>query len=80
SEAKLLTTGRLIVVGLLVVAFALSVISSEFLVVIVTMSAAGALQLMPGICAVCVPATRPLSRAGALAGIVVGLATLYVAT
>jgi SSS family solute:Na+ symporter len=80
SEAKLLATGRLIVVGLLVVAFALSVVSSEFLVVIVTMSAAGALQLMPGICAVCVPARRPLSRVGALAGIAVGLATLYVAT
>ena len=76
----MVAVGRLIVVGLLLVAFALSVTSSEFLVVVVTMSAAGAMQLMPGICAVCFPSPRPLSRAGVLVGVAVGMATLYVTT
>jgi SSS family solute:Na+ symporter len=80
SETRVVAVGRLIVVGLLLVAFALSVTSSEFLVVVVTMSAAGAMQLMPGICAVCFPSPRPLSRAGVLVGVAVGLATLYVTT
>jgi len=80
SEARVVAVGRLIVVALLVVAFWLSITSSQFLVVVVTMSAAGALQLMPGICAVCVPARRPLSQAGVLAGIATGMGVLYAAT
>ncbi|NKB86888.1 MAG: hypothetical protein GKS06_01530 [Acidobacteria bacterium] len=80
DAARVVGVGRLIVVALLLVAFVLSVTSSEFLVVVVTMSAAGAMQLLPGICAVCFPSRRPLSRSGVLAGVGVGLATLYVTT
>ena len=80
SEARVVTVGRFIVAGLLLVAFALSVSSSELLVVVVTMSAAGAMQLMPGICAVCLPSPRPLSRAGVLWGVGTGLVALYATT
>jgi SSS family solute:Na+ symporter len=80
SEARVVGVGRLIVVGLLLVAFMLSVSSSELLVVVVTMSAAGSMQLLPGICAVCLPSPRPLSRVAVLAGVAIGLITLYITT
>jgi len=80
SEARVVGVGRLIIVALLVVAFVLSVSSSDLLVVVVTMSAAGAMQLMPGICAVCLPSPRPLSKAGVLWGVAIGLVTLYATT
>ena len=65
---------------LLLVAFLLSITSSELLVVVVTMSGAGALQLMPGICGVCFPGRRLLTRTGVGAGIAVGLVVLYSTT
>jgi SSS family solute:Na+ symporter len=80
DEARVVMMGRVIIVALLLVAFVLSISSSDFLVVIVTMSAAGALQLMPGICAVCLPSPRPLTANGVLAGVFAGMATLYVTT
>ena len=70
--------GRVIVLGLLVVGYQLSVRSFDSLVVLVTLSGAGALQLMPGILGVCFPSRRTLTRAGVLAGIAAGLAALYV--
>ena len=45
---------------------------------LVTLSGSGALQLMPAILGVCFPGGRTLTRAGVLAGLVSGLATLYV--
>jgi solute:Na+ symporter, SSS family len=51
--------------------------SYDFLVVVVTLSGSGALQLMPAILGVCFPARRVLTRAGVLAGIGAGLAALY---
>ncbi len=70
--------GRLMVVGLLAVGYVLSIRSFEFLVVVVALSGAGALQLMPAVLGVCFPGRRPLTRAGVLAGIGAGLACLYV--
>ncbi len=70
--------GRGLVAALLVVGYFLSVRTFDFLVVLVTLSGSGALQLMPAILAVCFPGPRTLTRAGVLAGIGVGLATLYV--
>jgi len=70
--------GRAIVVALLVVAYMLSVGRFDYLVVLVTLSGAGALQLMPAILGVCFPGGRTLTRAGVLAGIAAGLVTLYV--
>jgi len=78
SQAHYVTFGRWTVVALLGVGYALSVRSFDFLVVLVTLSGSGALQLMPAILGVCFPGRRTLTRAGVLAGIVAGLSTLYV--
>lgn len=69
--------GRAFVLGLLVVGYLLSVRTFDFLVVLVTLSGAGALQLMPAILSVCFPGPRTLSRLGVLGGLVAGLVTLY---
>lgn len=80
GEARVVAVGRAIVVALLVVGYWLSMSSSSLLVVVVTMSGAGALQLMPAITAICFPARRLPGAAGILAGIGAGLAVLYVTT
>ena len=76
SQAHYVFVGRAIVFALLGVAFALSITESDLLVAIVTLSGAGALQLMPAIVGVCFPGRRSLSRAGVLAGLGAGLLTL----
>jgi solute:Na+ symporter, SSS family len=78
SQAHYIAVGRAIVVGLLAVAYLLSVRTFEFLVVLVALSGAGALQLMPAFVGVCFPTRRLFTRAGVLAGIGLGLVTLYV--
>ena len=78
SQAHYILIGRLIVVGLLVVGYILSITTFQFLVVLVTISGAGALQLMPAILGVCFPTRRLLSKAGVLAGIATGLTTLFI--
>jgi len=78
AQAHYIAVGRVIIAGLLVVGYLLSVGTYDFLVVLVTLSGAGALQLMPAILGVCMPGRRSLSGAGVLAGIVVGLLALYV--
>ncbi len=70
--------GRGIVLALLVVGYFLSVRTFDFLVVLVTLSGSGALQLMPAIVGVCFPSSRLVTRAGVLTGLAAGLATLYV--
>jgi SSS family solute:Na+ symporter len=78
SPAHYITVGRLIVVGLLAIGYLLSVNTFQFLVVLVALSGAGALQLMPAIVGVCFPRRRLFTSTGVLAGIAVGLLTLYV--
>jgi SSS family solute:Na+ symporter len=78
SQSHYINVGRAIVVGLLVVGYLLSVGTGDYLVVLVTLSGAGALQLMPSILGVCFPGGRTLTRAGVVAGIAAGLVTLYV--
>ena len=78
SQAHYVWVGRGIVLGLLVVGYYLSVLRLDFLVVLVTLSGAGALQLMPAILGVCFPGGRTLTRAGVVAGISTGLAALYI--
>ena len=78
NQAHYVFVGRLIVLGLLIVGFFLSIRTFEFLVILVTLSGAGALQLMPGIMGVCFPGRRLMTRSGILAGLGVGLAALYV--
>jgi SSS family solute:Na+ symporter len=78
SQQHYVAVGRLIVLGLLVVGYLLSVRTFDFLVVLVTLSGSGALQLMPAIAGVCFPARRCFTRAGILAGLAAGMVTLYV--
>ncbi len=77
SDGHYIMVGRAIVLALLVVGYFLSVTTFAGLVTLVAVSGAGALQLMPAILGVCFPTRRPLSKAGILAGIGVGLVTLY---
>lgn len=77
TPAHYIAFGRITVVGLLVVGYVLSVSTFDFLVTLVTLSGAGALQLMPAILGVCYPGKRVTTRAGVLAGMTSGLATLY---
>lgn len=77
EAAHYVWVGRAIVLGLLIVGYVLSVNTFGVLVTLVTLSGAGALQLLPGMLGVCYPTRRPLSRQGVLAGIGVGMAALY---
>jgi len=77
TQAHYVMVGRTIVLALLVVGYVLSIQTFDFLVVLVTLSGAGALQLMPAVLGVCFPARRCLTRAAILAGLAAGLATLY---
>jgi SSS family solute:Na+ symporter len=78
SHAHYIRVGRFIVLGLLGIGYVLSVTTSGFLVVLVALSGAGALQLMPAVLGVCFPTRTLLTKAGVLSGIGVGLASLYV--
>jgi len=77
TQAHYILVGRLIVVGLLGVGYLLSVGTFEFLVVLVSLSGAGALQLMPAIMGVCFPGRLLTTRAGVLSGMGAGLVALY---
>jgi SSS family solute:Na+ symporter len=77
SPGHYINVGRGLVVVLLAVGFVLSITTFNFLVTLVTMSGAGALQLMPAVLGVCFPTQRPFSKAGVLAGIGTGLGVLY---
>ena len=78
SQGHYILVGRLIIVALLGVGYALSVNTFDFLVNLVALSGSGALQLMPAILGVCFPSRRLTTRTGVLAGIGAGLATLVV--
>jgi len=78
SQRHYINAGRIVVLGLLFTGYVLSVSSSQLLVVLVALSGAGALQLMPAILGVCFPTRRPLTRSGILAGISAGLTALFI--
>lgn len=77
DQAHYVLVGRIFVAALLVVGYVLSIGTFEFLVVLVTLSGTGALQLLPGVVGVCFPSTRLYTRSGVLAGIGAGLGMLY---
>lgn len=79
TQAHYVLVGRILVVALLVVGYLLSVNTFDLLVVLVTLSGSGALQLMPGILGVCFPGGSggTFTRAGVLAGLGAGMVTLY---
>jgi len=78
SQSHYVWVGRGIVLALLVVGYFMSVRTFDFLVLLVTLSGSGALQLMPAILGVCFPGKHTLTKAGVLSGLVSGLAVLYV--
>ncbi|MFL2546895.1 MAG: sodium:solute symporter family protein [Candidatus Rariloculaceae bacterium] len=77
TQGHYILVGRVMVLGLLVIGYLLTVNTFEFLVVLVALSGAGSLQLMPEILGVCFPTPRVFTRNGVLAGIAAGMATLY---
>jgi SSS family solute:Na+ symporter len=77
SQGHYILVGRVLVVALLVVGYLLTVNTFDFLVVLVALSGAGALQLMPAVLGVCFPTRHLLTKMGVLAGIGAGLVTLY---
>jgi len=78
TQAHYVAVGRGIVLALLFVGYVLSIRTYDFLVVLVTLSGSGALQLMPAIVGALFPGGRRLTRAGILAGLGTGLFVLYV--
>ena len=77
SQRHYLAFGRAVVVVLLAVGWAMTVYNLDFLVALVTLSGAGALQLMPAVLGVCYPGRRLNTAKGIVAGICAGLLTLY---
>ncbi|MYF70299.1 MAG: sodium:solute symporter family protein [Proteobacteria bacterium] len=77
SQAHYVMFGRGVVLVLLAVGYMLSVSTFDFLVTLITLSGAGALQLMPAILGVCYPGRRATTRNGVIAGIIAGLLVLY---
>ena len=77
SQSHYVAFGRCVVLVLLGVGWYLSVNQIDFLVSLVTLAAAGSLQLMPAVLGVCFPGRRPTTAAGAVAGIATGLVVLY---
>ena len=77
SQGHYLAFGRCVVVVLLGVGFYLTISQLDFLVTLVTLSGAGALQLMPAVLGVCYPGRRLNTATGVVAGILAGLVTLY---
>ena len=77
SQAHYVMFGRGVVLVLLAVGYVLSVSTFDFLVTLITLSGAGALQLMPAILGVCYPGRRCTTRTGVVAGIIAGLLALY---
>ena len=69
SQGHYLAFGRCVVVALLGVGFYLTVSQLDFLVTLVTLSGAGALQLMPAVLGVCYPGRRLHTATGVVAGI-----------
>jgi len=78
SDRHYVWVGRALIALLLVVGYVLSVRTYAFLVTLVMLSGSGALQLLPGILGVCMPGKRLMTRTGVLAGIAVGMVTLYI--
>ena len=67
----------MIIVGLIGIGYWLSLANYDFLVTIVTLSGAGALQLWPGVMGNLFPSRFKFTRAGVMAGMMAGLFTLY---
>ncbi len=77
DRAHYVLVSRMFIAALLVVGYILSVYTFEYLVVLVTLSGAGALQLLPAVVGVLFPSRRLVTAPGVLAGIGSGLVTLF---
>ena len=77
SQNHYIWVGRVIALGLVAIAYLLSIYRFDSLVVLVGLSGAGTLQLLPAVCGVCFPTRFLLTKSGVLAGMGTGLLTLY---
>ena len=77
DRAHYVTVSRVVIAGLLVIGYILSVYTFEYLVVLVTLSGAGALQLLPAVLGVTFPSRSLVTASGVLAGIGCGLVALF---
>jgi SSS family solute:Na+ symporter len=69
--------GRLIVVALLLVGYALSIYKAQFLVILVALSGAGSLQLAPALIGALFPSRFLFTAKGITFGLIASLITLY---
>lgn len=77
DRAHYVAVSRVFIVGFLVIGYILSVYTFEYLVILVTLSGAGALQLLPAVLGVTFPSRTRLTAAGVLSGIGCGLVVLF---
>ena len=77
SPAHYVNVGRVIIAVLIAIGYWLSLANYDFLVTIVTLSGAGALQLWPAIMGNLFPSKFKFTRAGVIAGMIAGLFTLW---
>ncbi len=77
SPEHYVNVGRILIVGLIGIGYWLSLANYDFLVTIVTLSGAGALQLWPAIMGNLFPSKFKFTRAGVIAGMIAGLFTLW---
>jgi len=77
SPEHYVKVGRLIIVGLIGIGYWLSLANYDFLVTIVTLSAAGAMQLWPAVMGNLFPSGFKFTRTGVMVGMIAGLVTLY---
>ena len=77
SRAHYIAVSRFFIVCLLIIGYILSVYTFDQLVIVVTLSGAGALQLLPALAGVLFPSRRCMTATGVLTGIGAGLVTLF---
>ncbi len=76
-QSHYILVGRLIIVGLLVVGYMLSVYKADFLVILVALSGAGSLQLAPALIGTLIPTKFIFTAKGIVAGLVSSMIVLY---
>jgi SSS family solute:Na+ symporter len=76
-DAHYVWVGRVVVAILMVIGYGLSLANYNFLVIIVTLSGSGALQLWPAIMGNLFPSKFKFTKAGVIAGLLTGVTALY---
>jgi SSS family solute:Na+ symporter len=77
DPAHYVAVSRVFIVSFLLIGYILTVYTFEYLVVLVVLSAAGTLQLLPAVLGVTFPTRMRLSATGVVSGMAVGLVVLF---